>query len=152
MKKAQAANETVMIIAFMTLFLILFLSVASDKLLSVQDDRTKALAEDLADVIATELSLAANAQNGYARTFSLPQDIDGKSYELVLYNTTQTNAKFTELKVIMQLSGGNYQATRILSENIQGALNIRKNSVSKEAGIVNVTGEPFREEEGKPTG
>lgn len=152
MKKAQAANETVMIIAFMTLVLILFLAVASDKLSSIQQDRTKALAEDLADVIETELSIAANAQNGYARTFSLPPDIDGESYELILYNTTQTNAKFTQLTVIMQLPGGNHQVTRVLPENIQGALNIGKNSVSKEAGMVNVTGEPFRTEEGKPTG
>jgi len=139
MKQGQAANETALIIGFMTLFLIAFLAVISDKLVIATDDRTKELAEDLADVIESELILAANAQEGYSRIFTLPFSLDGKPYTLVFYNKTNTNANFTQMTVGIDISGAEYNAFRVLPDNIQGTLSIGDNFVRKHEGIVNVS-------------
>jgi len=139
MKRAQAANETALIIGFMTLFLIAFLAVISDKLVIATDGRTKEMAEDLADVIESELILAANAQEGYSRVFTLPFSLDGKPYTLVFYNKTNTEANFTQMTVGIDITGAEYNAFRVLPANIRGTLSIGDNFVRKHEGIVNVS-------------
>lgn len=139
MKKAQAANETALIIGFMTLFLIVFMTVISDKLFSATDDRTREIVEDLADVIESELVLAANAQEGYSRTFTLPFSLDGRPYTLQFFNVSDTGADFTQLVVGINVTGGEYTAFRILPSNIRATLAVGDNFVRKHQGIVNVT-------------
>ena len=139
MKKAQVANETALIIGFMTLFLIIFMAVISDKLVSATDDRTRETVEDLADVIESELVLAANSEEGYSRTFTLPFSLDGRPYSLRFFNISDTDANFTQLVVGIDVTGGEYTAFRVLPSNIRATLAVGDNFVRKHQGIVNVT-------------
>ncbi|MBS3133050.1 hypothetical protein J4470_02890 [Candidatus Woesearchaeota archaeon] len=138
-KKGQAANETALIMGFMTLFLIAFLAVISDKLFIATDDRAKEIAEDLADVIESELVLAANSQDGYSRIFTLPFSLDGKPYRLSFYNASNTEANFTHMEVGINVTGGEYTAFRVLPKNIQGTLGVGDNFARKHEGFVNVS-------------
>ncbi|MBI2663845.1 hypothetical protein HYX10_00700 [Candidatus Woesearchaeota archaeon] len=140
MRNAQSANETAMIIAVMTLFLIAFLSVMSDRFIIVSDGRTRQSAEDLADAVEAELVLAANAQDGYSRIFSTPGAIDGRQYYIVFYNTSSTGADFTQLVIGVNVTGGEYQAVRILPANLKGNINPASDIfISKLDGVVNAT-------------
>ena len=142
MRKAQAANETALIVAFMTLFLIVFLAAVSQKLVIATDDRTRGLAEDLADVIESELTLASSAQEGYSRTFQLPFSLDGKQYSILFYDKASTGASFTMVVVRIPLSGGEYTASRVLPDNILGTLSPGNNLVTNAAGSATVTAVP----------
>jgi len=139
MRKAQAANETAIIIGFMIFFLIAFLAVVSDKLVVATDDRAKEIIEDLADVVESELSLAANAQDGYSRIFTLPEALDGKTYTILFYNKSTTGANFTQFLITVNVTGGEYNALRVLPDNILGTLSTGDNFVRKHDGIVNLT-------------
>lgn len=138
-KKGQAANETAIVIGIMLLFMIAFFAVVSDKFVVAADARSKALADDVADVIKSELDLAASAQDGYSRIFSLPASLDGNGYGLLLYNKSNTGANFTQFVVNMSVSGVDYSTVRIVPDNIVGVLSAGENFVRKQAGIVNVT-------------
>ena len=139
MKNAQAANEAAIIIGFMTLFLIIFLGAISDKLISATDVRTRALADDLADVIESELILAANAEDGYSRTFTLAPLLDGKAYLIEFYNRSNTNANFTQLVITVNVTGGEHSAVKVLPDNIIGTIATGDNLLRKQDGIVNVS-------------
>ncbi|MAG15463.1 hypothetical protein CMO88_00205 [Candidatus Woesearchaeota archaeon] len=146
MKKAQAANEAALIIAFMTLFLIAFLAAISDKLVTATDDRDKEVAEDLADVIESELTMAVNAKNGYSRMFALPFSLDGKSYKLSFHNKSNLKtssggtdtANFTMAIVMLDISGGEYSTIRLLPENIIGSFRLGDNFIEKQDDFVGV--------------
>ncbi len=140
MKKGQTANETAIIIGVMLLFLIAFVAVISDKLVAASENRIRNLADDLADVIDSELSLAASAQDGYSRMFSLPDSLDGKDYGVLFYNQSATGSNFTQLVVTMSISGVEYSTVRVTPENIEGNISIGDNFVRKQNGMVNVTG------------
>lgn len=139
MKRAQSALEAAIIIGIMTFFLIVFLLVISDKVAIATDDRTKEIAEDLADVIEAELMLAANAQNGYIRTMSLPFSLDGKPYHMFFYNRSNTEANFTQFTVNVPITGGNYTVLRVMPDYIVGNLRVGDNLVRKAFGFVNIT-------------
>lgn len=145
MKRAQAANETAIIIAFMTLFLTVFLAAVSEKLVVATDERTKELAEDLSDVIESELTIASNAQEGYERIFSLPSLLDGKDYTPWFYAKSELKtgldpentdtADYTMATLTIEVGGGNYNTVRLLPENIVGNLEKQDNFVRKRRGI-----------------
>lgn len=139
MKKGQAANETAMVIGVMLLFLISFVAIISDEFVAAADNRIKSLADELADVVDSELSIAAAAQDGYSRVFSLPASLDGNGYGILLYNQSNTRSNFTQFVVNMSISGVEYSTVRITPENIKGVLSVGDNFVRKQNGIVNVT-------------
>ena len=138
MKNAQAANEVAIILGFITLFLIVFISVMADRLVVATDDRTKQITEDLADVVESELSLAANAQNGYSRLFTLTATLYGQPYTILFQNQSNTNANFTQFIITVNVTGGQYNALRVLPDNIVGTLSIGDNFVRKHDNIVNI--------------
>ncbi len=139
MKKGQAANETAIVIGIMLLFTIAFFAVISDKFVAAADSRSKALADDVADVIKSELDLAASAQDGYSRMFTLPDSLDGSEYSLLLYNKSNTASNFTQFVVNMSVSGVDYSTVRLVPDNILGVLSVGDNFLRKRNGIVNVT-------------
>jgi hypothetical protein len=139
MKKSQAANEVAIVLGFITLFLIVFISVMADRLVIATDDRTKQITEDFADVVESELSLAANAQNGYSRMFTLTASLEGKQYTILFQNQSNTNANFTQFTITVNVTGGEYNALRVLPDNIVGTLSAGDNFVRKKDNIVNIT-------------
>ena len=139
MKKGQAANELAMVLGIMILFLVAFLAVLGDRLVVATDDRARGLAEDIAEVIESELVLAANAQDGYSRVFTLPESLDGMPYALVLLNRTNTEANFSEVVLTVNTSSGEYTAIKVLPDNIFGAFSLGSNLVRKRNGLVNLT-------------
>lgn len=128
-----------MVIGVMVLFLISFVAVISDKFVVAADNRIKSLADDLADVVDSELSIAAAAQDGYSRVFSLPASLNGNGYGLLFYDQSDTLSNFTQFVVSINISGAEYSAVRIAPENIEGVLSVGDNLVRKRNGIVNVT-------------
>ncbi len=83
-RKAQAAAEFAIVFGaiffFLTAFFIAIQASNSDKIYQRKDVATK----EVALTIQNEIALASDSSEGYARTFTLPPNIDGKAYEAKL--------------------------------------------------------------------
>jgi hypothetical protein len=139
MKKGQAANEMAAIIGFMTLFVILIMGAVGGKLLTANDNSITQIADDVADVVESELSLAASAEDGYIREFTLPSTISNIPYSITLLNASATKGNFSAFNITLAISTGVYERVKVMPANVVGTLAVGKNRVVKNLGTANVT-------------
>ncbi|MBI5389206.1 hypothetical protein HZB01_02375 [Candidatus Woesearchaeota archaeon] len=80
MKKAQSSLEVAILLGFMLFVFVTFLAIAMTRLVEVQKNKDVELIKDLATVITSEINLAFTQEEGYLRTFELPQALKSKNY------------------------------------------------------------------------
>ncbi|MFC1730254.1 LamG domain-containing protein [candidate division KSB1 bacterium] len=83
--KAQASFEFIMLIGFMMIMFVTFFAIATDQIADMNLARRDKIAQDILDTIVTEFELAHQSLDGYSRNFTLPDYVEGQSYEITLY-------------------------------------------------------------------
>ena len=82
LKKSQSAIEFIFLASFMLLLVVGFFSVVNSKLLQAKEDANVQIAEDSANIVYREVMIAESSNEGYKRTFSAPQTINGADYSM----------------------------------------------------------------------
>ena len=101
------------LVGFMLLVLLVFASYQSEKMSDLENEKEYTLIQDLGYKIEKEFDLASRLQDGYTRTFSLPEKLEGYNYSLqhnsniVILSTENEEFFVTIPDVVGQLNKGN---------------------------------------------
>ena len=136
MKKAQSSIEVALLVGFMFLVFNVFLLVIAQRMVDVQDQKDQALIGDMSSVIESEIVLAAGVEDGYSRTFEIPQTLKGINYSVKLINSTTMKTNYSELVLEYVDFTKTYETVKKLPKNVDGVINKGKNKIVKKAGII----------------
>lgn len=136
MKKAQASVEIVLLIAFMFLTFNIFLLAITQRIVDVQNQKDRQLIEDMSSVIGGEITLAAGVEDGYSRTFQIPQTLKGINYSVELVSSSTMKANHGELVLKYVDFTKSYETVKILPKNVEGFIYKGKNNITKKNGTV----------------
>ena len=136
MKKAQSSIEVALLIGFMFLAFNVFLLVIAQRMVGVQEQKDRALIEDMSSVIEGEIEIAAGVEDGYSRTFEIPQTLKGINYSVKLINSTTMKTNYSELVLEYVDFTKTYETVKKLPKNVDGVINKGKNKIVKKAGII----------------
>lgn len=90
-KKSQAALEFLILSGVMMTIFVFFFAVATGKIAEMNEERRDKIASDIMDSVISELELAQQSLDGYTREFTLPENIEGREYEMALSNLQGEN-------------------------------------------------------------
>ena len=136
MKKAQSSVEVALLIGVMFLAFNVFLLAIAQKMVDVQDQKDQALIGDMSSVIESEIVLAAGVEDGYSRTFEIPQTLKGINYSVKLINSTYMKTNYSELVLKYIDFTKSYETVKKLPKNVDGFINKGENKILKKAGII----------------
>jgi len=122
----------------MMLVFVVFMLAVTDRIVDLQEKRDKELLQDIGFVIANELKIAAAAENGYQRTFSVLDTIKGKNFSVVLVDSATMGTNFSELTLKYINQTLYFEDVITLPVNIRGSLVKGENNLIKRAGMVEV--------------
>jgi hypothetical protein len=80
--KAQISMQFLMVVTIVFLFFIVFVSGFADRYRDIKMEKERLAAKDLALKVHDEIALAHNMEDGYTRTFTLPDRIEGANYTI----------------------------------------------------------------------
>lgn len=123
--KSQSATEFVVLAAFMLLVIVGFVAVTSSKVIEANDEANRKIAEDIANLAYREIETAKSVSDGYARTFVMPQAVNGIDYTMNIVDNR-------ELSVIYL---GNEYVT-FLPFNVSGNISSGVNQITKSNGVI----------------
>jgi hypothetical protein len=88
-KKSQITMEFMLLIGFVLVISLSFLAVAGELFQNFRESEKKSLIDDFGSSIKKELDLASVVKEGYKRTITLPEKIDGSiNYSIENKNVT----------------------------------------------------------------
>ena len=128
-RRGQTATEMLVLIGFMFIVYMLALSVGGAHLLSVNTESERSLVEDTARFLENEIRLAAVAEPGYARTFSLPGRLGSQQYEIIVH----TSANFSEVTERFVNASRHFEKTVVAGPGLTG--NVSINSSKGETAV-----------------
>ncbi|MBI1935008.1 hypothetical protein HYS31_01070 [Candidatus Woesearchaeota archaeon] len=123
--KAQISAEFFILIGIVFLTAIAFELASLDQLRDFRIQNEADAVEDLAIKIQKELILAASVEDGYVRTFSIPDKIDGINYSLTTRNST----------VAVQSKNGFYI---VPIPSAIGNVTKGSNTITKDGGVIHI--------------
>ena len=89
--KAQSSMEFFMLVGLAFLAVILFVAVSANEVREFRDQKEFFLVKDLALKLQKEVTLAADAEDGYVRSFTLPEELENIiDYFVQIKNNTIT--------------------------------------------------------------
>jgi hypothetical protein len=88
MAQGQVSNEFLILIGVVFLTLLLFLYYAADNIRDVSFKRELIAVRDVGFSVQQELFLASEVKDGYARSFDIPNTVDGFSYNISIVHHT----------------------------------------------------------------
>ncbi len=136
MRKAQSSIEIVLLISFMALVSAVFLLAINDRMTWIQKQKDIKLIEDMGSVIGDEITLALGVEDGYSRTFEIPQTLRGINYSVELWSSSTMKTNHSELVLWYINFTKRYETVRILPKNVNGTIYKGKNNITKENGTV----------------
>jgi len=123
--KAQVAIEFIILVSIALIMLIIFVSSTSDHAEKLNRQRDFIILKDLAYSIQNEINLASQVREGYNRTFSLPDELDGNEYTITTYENefrVSTNGMDFSLRI----------------PKINGTIKKGNNTITNKGGIINL--------------
>ncbi len=84
-KKAQSSIEFVVLFTFLLIFFTVFTIFIQSRIAEAKQTRDKNTIEELSEVIFNEITIAELMPTNFSRNFSLPPTLDGKSYEINIF-------------------------------------------------------------------
>lgn len=123
--KSQSAMEFIILASFMLLFILGFFAVASSRMLDAREEGNRKIAEDIANFAYSEIEIAKSVSDGYARTFSMPQTVNGVSYDISIIDNRE---------LVIGYSG--YEHVKFLPSNVTGSIMKGVNKISKGNGMI----------------
>ena len=82
--KSQATLEYIFVFSLSILFLFAIFFIFSDQVVKLNSDSKINEINDVGNFLIIELTTAQKVQNGYNKTFFLPEKIKGRDYEIIL--------------------------------------------------------------------
>ncbi len=128
--KSQSAIEFVILTGVVIFFLILFLIGINESMSEKTRQERMNQVKEIAITIQNEINLASQSTNGYQRTFTIPQNIDGQNYQ----------ATITEGMIYIKTNNEKY-ATALPVQNTTGQPLIGENTIQKKQGTVYLNSE-----------
>lgn len=113
-----------MILTFIIFVFIAFMAAASMKLTEVNEANARQQTEDMVEMIKSEISTAAAAEDGYARQFELPLQLNGAEYSMTLQSGSITLNSGQSWPINSQISGELCPGKNIITKQ-QGTLSSR---------------------------
>lgn len=123
--KSQSAMEFIILASFMLLFILGFFAVASSRMLEAREEGNRKIAEDIANFAYREIEIAKSVSDGYARIFSMPQTVNGVSYDISIIDNRE---------LVIDYSG--YEHIKFLPSNVTGSIMKGVNKISKGNGMI----------------
>ena len=123
--KSQSAIEFIVLASFMLLIALAFFAITSSKILEAREEGNRQIAEDIADFAYNEIETAKTVNDGYIRTFVLPQNVNGADYSINITDNTE---------LVVDYLG--YEHVKFLPSNVTGNITKGSNKISKNNGII----------------
>jgi len=124
---AQFAIEFIVLIAFMFLVFLVVVSVVTTKILEAKENERQVIAEDIATLAINEIELARSVSDGYARTFILPNTVNGNTYTIAIIDDRELIVNYIDKEHVS-----------FLQDDVVGNLNVGENTIRKENNIIYV--------------
>ncbi|MBL7055211.1 hypothetical protein ISS05_05640 [Candidatus Woesearchaeota archaeon] len=125
LKKSQTAMEFFVLIGLAAITVMIFILASLSQIRDFQDKKEYILLKDLALKLQTEINLAATAEDGYSRQFTISERLDNLNYSITIKNET-----------LIAYSGKSLYAVSI--PKITGNITKNTNTITKTGGVVNL--------------
>ena len=123
--KSQSALEFVFLASFMLLVILGFFSVASSKVLEAREEGNRKIAEDIANFASREIEIAKSVNDGYARIFVMPENVNNVEYCISIVDNRELVVNYV-----------GYEHIKFLPSNVSGNISWGLNEIKKINGIV----------------
>ena len=123
--KSQSAMEFIVLASFMLLVVLGFFAVTSSKVLEAQEGGSRKIAEDIAEFAYREVEIAKSVNDGYARTFIMPQTVNGVDYSISIADNRELIVGYLD-----------YEHVKFLPSNVTGNILKGSNKISKNNGVI----------------
>ena len=123
--KSQSATEFIVLASFMLLVIVGFVAVTSSKVIEANDEGNRKIAESIADFAYREIETAKTVNDGYARTFVMPQNVNGVDYSVSIVDNRE---------LVVNYLGNEY--VKFLPSNVTGNVSIGLNKITKTNGVI----------------
>ena len=123
--KSQSAIEFISLAAIMMFVILGFFSVTSSKTLEAREESNKQITEDIANFVYREIDTAKSVNDGYARTFDMPQAINGINYSISIVDNRELTVNYLS-----------YEYVKFLPSNVTGNAIKGANKISKINGVI----------------
>ncbi len=121
--RAQLAIEFVYAIGTVILITVIFMVAIGSQFEDLRKDKEAFLILDLSSSIRKEIFIAAEAQDGFQRSFKVPHNLSGAAYNLTLKNHTIT------------ISAPEYENS-VKIPDVKGSIAKGTNIIRKEGGVI----------------
>lgn len=128
LKKSQTSTEFILVSGILAVMMLVFIGIASNQVNDYQTEREYILLNDIAYYIQKEIFLASLSEDGYTRTFELPDKLDFKYY----YNISVIDKKF------LVVSSNSTSITLTIPE-ISGNIDKSENTITKSGGVIDIS-------------
>lgn len=125
MSKSQSAIEFIVLASFMLLVIVGFFAVASSKVLESREEANRQISQDIAELAYKEIEIAKSVNDGYARTFIMPQTVNGVNYSIRIIDNRELVVNYLENEYV-----------KFIPSNVTGNIIKGNNKISKSNGIV----------------
>lgn len=123
MKKSQASMELLAFVGIGLIILILYLTFIFNQTRNYNLEREKLLGQDILKKVKIEIELADIVNEGYHRTFIVPETLEGIPYNITIQDK--------ELTVKTQ----NFDFIEIIPE-VNGNIQKNQNTIKKEGNVI----------------
>lgn len=118
--KGQISIELFIFFGIALLFFLFITAVVADRQNSEGKNQERYQLDQIANQLQQEIYIAASVQDGYTRTFSIPQTIQGKNYTPSIYDDTTLSISVQDTEVIRRIFP-------VIGQPQKGENQIRKN-------------------------
>jgi uncharacterized protein (UPF0333 family) len=127
LKKGQISMEFFILVGLASLLVIIFIMATLDQIKEFQDEREFLLIKDVALKLQAEIYLAATAEDGYQRQFTLPSKLgDTINYTIAIKNN----------ETLVVYSDKSLYAAPI--PKVTGNITKNTNTITKTGGVINL--------------
>ncbi len=125
LKKSQSAVEFIFLSSFLFLLIVVFFALTSSKILDAREEANRKIAEDIANFAYREVEIAASANNGYTRLFSMPYTVNGVNYDIEIIDNRELVVRYLDFEYV-----------KFLPSNLTGNLSPGTNEIKKIDGLL----------------
>ena len=123
--KSQSAIEFISLASFMLIVILGFFAITSSKTLEAKEEANKKTAEDIANFAYREIEIAKIVNDGYARTFVMPQTVNGINYSISIVDNRELTVNYL-----------GYEYIKFLPANVTGNVTKGLILITKQSGVV----------------
>lgn len=124
-KLSQSAVEFIALASFMILVILTLLAIISSSVIDAKEEGNRKTSVDIAEFIYREIDAARPLNDGYIRTFSIPQTVNGVNYSVNITDNRELIVNYLDNEHV-----------KFLPANITGNISKGVNEIRKANGII----------------